>query len=345
MCAGRAKMTIGRGAAIFGCAGLTLGRDEAAFFRAYDPFGFILFARNIESPDQLRRLTAELRACVGRDAPILVDQEGGRVQRLRSPHWREWTPPLDFVIAAGPHAERALYLRYQIIARELGAVGIDANCAPVADLITDATHPFLKNRCYGSDPDQVSALARAVAQGLLDGGCLPVVKHMPGHGRSAIDTHHALPSVDASRQALETFDFATFKALNDLPMAMTAHLVFTAYDDLPATQSRVMVDVIRSQIGFGGLLMTDDLNMQALSGNLATRTAAAMAAGCDLALQCNGDLADMQQVASAAGNMRDPTRLRAQAALAWRKPVVAVDIAKLEADLAGLMRDAPHGPN
>ena len=338
-------MTIGRGAAIFGCAGLILAREEAALFRAFDPFGFILFARNIESPDQLRRLTAQLRDCLGRDAPILVDQEGGRVQRLRSPYWREWTPPLDFVTAAGQNAERALSLRYQIIARELAAVGIDANCAPVADLITDATHPFLKNRCYGSDPHQVSALARAVAQGLLDGGCLPVVKHMPGHGRSAIDTHHALPSVDASRQALETSDFATFKALNDLPMAMTAHLVFTAYDTLPATQSKVMVDVIRSQIGFGGLLMTDDLNMQALSGNLAERTAAAMAAGCDLALHCNGDLAEMQQVAGAAGDMRDVTRHRAQAALAWRKPVAAVDIAGLEAELASVMRDAPHGPN
>ena len=338
-------MTIGRGAAIFGCAGLTLAREEAALFRAFDPFGFILFARNIESPDQLRRLTAQLRDCLGRDAPILVDQEGGRVQRLRSPYWREWTPPLDFVTAAGQNAERALSLRYQIIARELAAVGIDANCAPVADLITDATHPFLKNRCYGSDPHQVSGLARAVAQGLLDGGCLPVVKHMPGHGRSAIDTHHALPSVDASRQALETSDFATFKALNDLPMAMTAHLVFTAYDTLPATQSKVMVDVIRSKIGFGGLLMTDDLNMQALSGNLAARTAAAMAAGCDLALHCNGDLAEMKQVASAAGDMRDVTRHRAQAALAWRKPVAAVDIAGLEAELASVMRDAPHGPN
>ena len=338
-------MTIGRGAAIFGCAGLILAREEAALFRAFDPFGFILFARNIESPDQLRRLTAQLRDCLGRDAPILVDQEGGRVQRLRSPYWREWTPPLDCVTAAGQNAKRALSLRYQIIARELGAVGIDANCAPVADLITDATHPFLKNRCYGSDPHQVSALARAVAQGLLDGGCLPVVKHMPGHGRSAIDTHHALPSVDASRQALETSDFATFKALNELPMAMTAHLVFTAYDTQPATQSKVMVDVIRSQIGFGGLLMTDDLNMQALSGNLAARTAAAMAAGCDLALHCNGDLAEMKQVASAAGDMRDVTRHRAQAALAWRKPVAAVDIAGLEAELASVMRDAPHGPN
>ena len=338
-------MTIGRGAAIFGCAGATLGRDEAAFFRDYDPFGFIVFARNIETPDQLSSLTAALRDCVGRDAPILIDQEGGRVQRLRAPHWREWTPPLDFVTAAGNNAERALYLRYQLIARELATVGIDANCAPVADLITDATHPFLKNRCYGADPESVSLMCRAVAQGLLDGGCLPVIKHMPGHGRSQVDTHHDLPRVDASRQELTDHDFAPFKALNDLPMAMTAHLVFTAYDDLPATQSPVMIDVIRSQIGFGGLLMTDDLNMQALSGDIATRTAAAMAAGCDIALHCKGDLAEMQQVAKAAGNMHDATRRRAEAALAWRKPSAKVDISTLEAELAGLMRDAPHGPN
>ena len=338
-------MTIERGAAIFGCAGATLGRDEAAFFRDYDPFGFIVFARNIESPDQLRRLTAALRDCVGRDAPILVDQEGGRVQRLRAPHWREWTAPLDFITAAGAHAARALYLRYQIIAQELGCVGIDANCAPVADLLTDATHPFLKNRCYGADPERVSVLARAVAQGLLDGGCLPVVKHMPGHGRSTVDTHHDLPRVDALRQELTAHDFAPFKALNDLPMAMTAHLVFTAYDDLPATQSAVMIDVIRSQIGFGGLLMTDDLNMQALSGDISARTFAAMAAGCDIALHCNGALEEMQQVAKAAGDMHFAARQRAQAALAWRKPAAQVDIAALEADLAGLMKDAPHGPN
>lgn len=338
-------MTIGRGAAIFGCAGATLGRDEAAFFRDYDPFGFIVFARNIETPDQLSSLTTALRDCVGRDAPILIDQEGGRVQRLRAPHWREWTPPLDFVTAAGNNAERALYLRYQLIARELATVGIDANCAPVADLITDATHPFLKNRCYGADPESVSLMCRAVAQGLLDGGCLPVIKHMPGHGRSQVDTHHDLPRVDASRQELIDHDFAPFKALNDLPMAMTAHLVFTAYDDLPATQSPVMIDVIRAQIGFGGLLMTDDLNMQALSGDIATRTAAAMAAGCDIALHCKGDLAEMQQVAKAAGNMHDATRRRAEAALAWRKPSAKVDISTLEAELAGLMRDAPHGPN
>ncbi len=335
----------GRGAAIFGCEGPDLGRDEATFFRDFDPCGFILFARNVETPDQVRRLTAALRETVGRDAPILVDQEGGRVQRLRAPHWREWTPPLDFVAAAGAKAPRAMELRYHIMARELRAVGIDANCAPVCDLITGLTHPFLKNRCYGSDPAQVSVIARAVADGLLAGGVLPVMKHMPGHGRSHVDTHHDLPLVDASRVDLNAHDFAPFRALNDLPMAMTAHLVFTAYDDKPATQSPVLIKAIREEIGFQGLLITDDLNMQALKGDLASRTAASIAAGCDLALHCKGDLAEMQAVASTAGTMSDATLQRLAAALRWRHAPSTVDIASLEAELGLLMSDAPHGPN
>lgn len=337
--------SVGRGAAIFGCEGPILGRDEAAFYRDFDPFGFILFARNVETPEQLARLTAALRESVGRDAPILVDQEGGRVQRLRAPHWREWTPPLDFVAAAGDKALRAMQLRYQMIALELRQTGIDANCAPVADLITPETHPFLKNRCYGADPAEVSTLGRAVADGLLAGGCLPVVKHMPGHGRSHLDTHHDLPRVSASRAELAAQDFAPFKALADLPMAMTAHLVFTAYDDRPATQSPAMIRVIREDIGFAGLLMTDDLNMQALAGDLSSRTAASMAAGCDLALHCKGDLAEMRAVAAAAGEMTQATRTRAAAALAWRRAPEPVDIAALEAELAAIMPDSRHGPS
>jgi beta-N-acetylhexosaminidase len=336
-------MSLGSVAAIFGCAGPVLTADEAAFFRDASPFGFIIFARNVESPDQLRRLTADLRAAVGRHAPVLVDQEGGRVQRLRAPHWREWSPPLDFVQAAGPHAARAMGLRSRMIARELLAVGIDANCAPVGDLVTPNTHPFLRNRCYGSDPVQVSAIARAVAEGHLAEGVLPVVKHMPGHGRSEVDTHHTLPTVTASRADLATQDFAPFRALADLPMAMTGHLVFSAYDNLPATQSPTMIGVIREQIGFGGLLMTDDLNMQALSGNLASRTALSIAAGCDLALHCKGDLAEMQQVAAAAGEMSPATLIRAAAALAARRAPDLVDIAALQDDLSAIMADAEHG--
>lgn len=336
-------MSVGKGAAIFGCAGPVLLPDEAAFFRDYQPFGFILFARNVENPDQVRHLTADLRAAVGRNAPILVDQEGGRVQRLRAPHWQEWTPPLDFVQAAGPHAAAAMFLRYRLIARELLSVGIDANCAPVGDLITPNTHPFLKNRCYGADPEQVSAIARAVANGHLVEGVLPVVKHMPGHGRSEVDTHHDLPTVTATRDALAKADFAPFRALSDLPMAMTGHLVFSAYDDLPATQSRAMIDVIRNDIGFGGLLMTDDLNMQALSGTLAERTARSMAAGCDLALHCKGDMAEMLSVAGAASDMTPATQTRAAAALAARRTPEPVDIADLQRDLSAMMADQIHG--
>ncbi|MFT4151953.1 MAG: glycoside hydrolase family 3 N-terminal domain-containing protein [Paracoccaceae bacterium] len=337
-------MTIGKGAAIFGCAGPELLAQERDFFRDYDPFGFILFARNVENPDQLRRLTGDLRAAVGRDAPILVDQEGGRVQRLRAPHWREWAPPLDTVLAAGAQAERAMYLRMRILANELRAVGIDANCAPVCDIAGEGTHPFLKNRCYGTDCATVTRIARAVAQAHLDEGVLPVMKHMPGHGRSQADTHHDLPVVEAGRAELAETDFAPFRALADLPMAMTAHIVFRAYDaDNPATQSPAMIRAIRGEIGFQGLLMTDDLNMEALAGDLATRTARAIAAGVDIALHCKGDLAQMQAVAGAAGEMTAAARDRAKAALARRHAADPVDIAALEAELSGLVAQAADG--
>ncbi len=331
---------LGTGATIFGCDGLTLTPSERDFFRDADPMGFIIFARNVDTPAQLSRLTADLRAAVGRDAPVLVDQEGGRVQRLRSPHWREFIPPLDQVLGAGDlaSAARAMALRSRLIAAELRAVGIDANCAPVADIASDLTHPFLRNRCYGTDPATVSVIARAVADAHLAGGVLPVIKHMPGHGRSQNDTHLDLPTVTTDRDTLISTDFAPFAALNDVPMAMTAHIVFAAYDaENPATQSRVMIDVIRTQIGFQGLLMTDDLNMQALSGTLAERTARSIAAGCDIALHCKGDMDQMVEVAAAAGAMTPATLARVQAALALRHPPDTVDIAGLEADLAALM--------
>lgn len=327
-------MSVGRGAAIFGCAGTALAPDERAFFRDADPFGFILFARNVDTPDQLRRLTADLRDAVGRDAPILVDQEGGRVQRLRAPHWRDWTPPLDLVAAAGSvqAAARQMRARMTVIGAELRAVGIDANCAPLGDVARADTHPFLRNRCYGSDPATVAAVARAAAEGLMAGGVLPVMKHLPGHGLSHLDTHHDLPVVDLGLAELRAVDFAPFRALADLPMAMTAHLVFAALDPgRPATQSPRMIGLIREEIGFQGLLMTDDLNMQALSGSLAERTARSLAAGCDIALHCKGDLAEMQEVAAAAGEMGPATLIRARAALARRTPALALDAA-----LAGL---------
>lgn len=312
-------MSVGRGATIFGCAGPELVAEERDFFRDADPFGFILFARNIETPEQVARLTSSLREAVGRDAPILVDQEGGRVQRLRAPHWQEWEPPLDTVLADPARAADRMRRRMAVIGAELRAVGIDANCAPLGDVAREGTHPFLRNRCYGTDPETVAKVARAVAEGLLRAGVLPVLKHLPGHGLSHLDTHLELPVVDLGLEALRAVDFAPFRALNDLPMAMTAHLVFSALDpDQPATQSPVMIRLIREEIGFDGLLMTDDLNMQALAGTLAERTECSLAAGCDIALHCKGDLAEMQEVAAAAGEMGPRAFARAEAAVAAR---------------------------
>jgi beta-N-acetylhexosaminidase len=326
-------------ACIFGCEGPALRDAERAFFAETAPWGFILFARNVETPDQLRRLTGDLRDAVGRDAPIFVDQEGGRVQRLRAPYWREWLPPLDTVEAAGPQAPLAMYLRARLIAAELHAVGIDGNCAPTVDIAGPLTHPFLRNRCYGSDLDTVVAVARAVAKGLLDGGVLPVMKHMPGHGRATIDTHLDLPRVTDAAEDLLRSDFAAFRALADLPLGMTAHIVFSAYDDQPATCSAPMIRVIRDQIGFGGLLMTDDLSMQALSGTIGERAAASRRAGCDVMLHCNGNLGDMQAVAAASGALAGAALTRAEAALAARRTPDTADPKALDAELAQLVRD------
>ena len=325
-------------ACIFGCEGTVLGPAERDFFAKTSPWGFILFARNVDTPDQLRRLTGDLRDAVGRDAPIFVDQEGGRVQRLRAPHWREWLPPLDTVEAAGAAAPRAMYLRARLIAAELHAVGIDGNCAPTVDIAGPLTHPFLRNRCYGSDLATVIAVARAVAEGFLDGGVLPVMKHMPGHGRATMDTHLDLPRVTEAPEALLRSDFAAFRALSDLPLGMTAHIVFSAYDDQPATCSAPMIRVIREDIGFGGLLMTDDLSMQALSGTLAERAAAARRAGCDMILHCNGTRAEMQAVAEASGVLAGAAQARAEAALAERRAPDGADPAALDAELSQLMQ-------
>lgn len=331
------------GATVLGCAGPVLGADEAAFFRAADPWAFILFARNIETPAQVARLTADLRAALGREAPIFTDQEGGRVQRLRGPHWREWAPPLDTVRAAGPQAARAMYLRFRLIAAELRAVGIDGNCAPTADIATAVTHPFLQNRCYGTDLGTVVAISRSVADGLLEGGVLPVMKHIPGHGRATMDTHLDLPSVTDPFDVLRATDFAAFRALSDLPIAMTAHIVFSALDDKPATCSAAVLRMIRQDIGFDGLLMTDDLSMEALSGTLADRAAAGLAAGCDLALYCKGLRPEAEAVVAAAGRLDGTGARRAEAALARRLTPTEVDISALEAELSALNGGQGHG--
>jgi beta-N-acetylhexosaminidase len=325
-------------AVIFGCGGPVLTPGERAFFRAADPWGFILFGRNVETPGGLRRLTAELRESVGRDAPVLIDQEGGRVARLRAPGWREWLPALDECrrLENGAARVRAMRLRYRLIAAELAAAGIDVDCAPVLDVVRRETHDVLANRCYGDDPGEVAAIGRAVAEGLLDGGVLPVMKHMPGQGRAALDSHLALPVVDAGRAALAA-DFEPFRALADLPMAMTAHVVFRAIDpEAPATQSAAAVRLIREEIGFDGLLMTDDLSMRALEGGLGARATRALAAGCDLVLHCSGAPAEMEAVAAAAPTLAGRAAARAAAALGLRRAPDAADTRALEAEFAAL---------
>ncbi|MDG4649773.1 glycoside hydrolase family 3 N-terminal domain-containing protein [Roseibacterium sp. SDUM158017] len=305
------------------------------FFAAAQPWGFILFARNVESPEQLGRLTRDLRDAVGRDAPVLIDQEGGRVQRLRPPHWREWPPALDEVAAAGPGAAaRAMYLRSRLIAAELRAVGIDVNCAPLADVARTTTHPILRNRLYGDDPEAVAEIALAVALGLIDGGVVPVVKHLPGYGLGEVDSHESLPRVDAGADELRRTDFAAFRPLADLPLGMTAHIVYEAFDpETPATLSAEMIRLIRDDIGFGGLLMTDDLSMGALPGPIGERAARARAAGCDLILHCNGRRAEMEDVLAEAGTMDEGALARGAAALALRSGALPLDMDEMEAEL------------
>ncbi len=330
-----------RGAVILGCAGPRLSPRERDFFAEVRPFGFILFARNIVDAAQVRALCDELRGCVDHEAPILIDQEGGRVQRFRPPLGREWPAPLAFVEQAGAEAVRAMYLRYRIIAEELRACGVDANCAPLVDVAEEGTHPFLKDRCYGFDAEVVAALGRAVADGLLDGGVYPVLKHIPGHGRARADSHLDLPRVSVEPAALAR-DFAPFRALNDLAMGMTAHLVYEAIDDQPATISPKMMGLIREEIDFGGLIMTDDISMQALSGTLAERSAASIAAGCDVILHCNGDFDEMVAVAEAAGALQGAAERRAQAVLDTRPTPVPVDIPALSAELEALLSGQGH---
>lgn len=324
-------------AAIFGPEGPEITDWEKGFFAETQPFGFILFARNIENPNQLRRLTAALREAVGRDAPVLIDQEGGRVQRMRSPHWREYLPALDQMAQASDPL-RAQWIRNRLIAAELRDVGIDVNCAPLGDIADDTTHPVLKNRLYSHDVETVIAAARICAEAHLAGGVLPVLKHIPGLGRGSLDSHLELPRVDASHATLAARDFATFRALNDLPLGMSAHIVFSQIDpDGPATTSAKMINLIRKEIGFDGLLMTDDLSMEALSGTVSERAIAARKAGCDLILHCNGKAAEMVEVAAAGGQMSAAALQRGKRALAMRKPPENIDIPRLEAEFEALL--------
>jgi beta-N-acetylhexosaminidase len=307
---------------IAGCSGQVLTAEERAFFRDAEPWGFILFKRNIGTRSQVLALTQELREAVGRaDAPVLIDQEGGRVQRMGPPHWPAYPPGRAYGRVAGndPSFRREVArLGARLMAHDLREVGIDVDCVPVLDVPVAGAHDVIGDRAYAADPATVAILGRAAAEGLIAGGVLPVIKHIPGHGRAGADSHHALPVVRASREELEAQDFVPFRHLADMPLAMTAHVVYTALDPAaPATTSRkVMREIIRGHIGFDGLVMSDDLSMNALSGTLRERAEAAFAAGCDVALHCNGKLAEMQEVAAAAPELRGKAKRRAEAALA-----------------------------
>ncbi len=326
------------GATIFGCSGPVLLPEEARFLAAAQPWGFILFRRNVESAAQLRALCADLRGAVGREAPIFMDQEGGSVQRLRPPFARDWP---DACAQRG--GARAVWLRHRLMAAELRAVGVDGSCAPVIDVAGPDTHPFLQRRIWGTDPQRVSALGRAAAEGLLAGGVLPVIKHLPGHGAGNADSHHDLPRVSLPLVELAARDFIPVKALADLPLGMSAHVVYDALDpDHPATVSARVIGYLRDVLGFGGLLMTDDICMNALGGSMAGRAARARAAGCDVVLHCSGDLAEMEAVVGAAGQLAGAARARAAAALEARRAPAAIDIAALEAEFDALS-DAAEG--
>ncbi|NEU11319.1 beta-N-acetylhexosaminidase [Methylobacterium sp. BTF04] len=305
-------------ALILGCAGRTLSSQEAAFFSDVAPWGFILFKRNIGTPDEVRALTDALRATVGRaDAPILIDQEGGRVQRLGPPHWPAYPAGGRFGRLDGSAAAIA-HLGARLMAHDLASVGINVDCAPVLDVPVVGAHDVIGDRAYGTSPATVAEIGRAVAEGLMAGGVLPVMKHIPGHGRAGCDSHKGLPVVEADLATLTAQDFAPFRALADLPLAMSAHVVFTALDpENPATQSALVIDrVIRTAIGFDGLLMTDDLSMEALQGSFRARTEACFAAGVDVGLHCNGDMDEMRGVAEGAPVLAGDSLRRALAALA-----------------------------
>jgi beta-N-acetylhexosaminidase len=308
-------------ACILGCAGTTLSAEEVAFFRDARPWGFILFRRNIESPAQGRALTAALRDAVGWHAPILVDQEGGRVQRLGPPHWPKYPPGRAYGTLAtnDPLVRREITrLGARLIAHDLLDLGINVDCVPVLDVPQRGAHDIIGDRAYGETVEEIATLGRAAAEGLIAGGVLPVIKHIPGHGRAMADSHQHLPVVDAPVSELSAVDFAPFRVLSDMPMAMSAHIVFTAIDPKrPGTQSKTVIkDIIREDIGFGGLLMTDDLSMKALKGDFSQRARRALSAGCDVILHCNGVMAEMQSVVAGTRSLSGKAKARADAALA-----------------------------
>lgn len=327
---------------VCGCSGTALSDSERRFLREAQPFGVILFKRNVAAPPQVRALVDDIQDCLGRAAPVLVDQEGGRVQRLGPPHWRPY-PAAARLAALKPHVEEAEALVFRVarlMAADLRAVGITIDCLPVLDVPVAGSHGVIGDRAYGEDPRRVARLGRAAAEGMIAGGVLPVMKHIPGHGRAGVDSHLDLPRVDAPLEILAKSDFVPFAANADLPAAMTAHVVYKALDpDRPATVSpRIVAHYIRETIGFAGLLFSDDLSMQALRGSLSERATATFAAGVDIALHCNGDLAEAASVAAAAPALEGLRRERAEAALG-RLPAEPAAFEPVEAwaELEGLL--------
>ncbi|MBK0398401.1 glycoside hydrolase family 3 protein [Limibaculum sp. M0105] len=315
-------------ACIFGVGGLALTSRERDFLRAADPWGFILFSRNVDTPAQVAALVAELRDAVGRKAPVLIDQEGGRVARLRPPHWRGWRPVAEIFDGRDEAVAReALALRYRVIAAELAALGIDVDCMPLLDLPTQGSHDVIGARALGTEPARVAERARVVCDALKAGGVLPVIKHLPGHGRSTVDSHEGLPRVSTDFATLDATDFAAFRPLAGEALGMTAHIVYEAIDaERCATLSPDCISLIRQGIGFDGCLMTDDLSMHALTGPMGARAADAIAAGCDLILHCNGDMPEMEAIAEATPRLAGQALARAQAALDARATPDAFDV-------------------
>ncbi len=334
---------MGLTAAVYGCRGTELAPEEAQFFGKVRPFGFILFARNCETPAQIRALCRSLReAADNPDAPIFIDQEGGRVARLGPPQWRLRPPARHLGELFERDSEKgrdAAYLCARLIAHDLRALGVTVNCAPVLDAPVAGAHDVIGDRAYSREPGVVIELGRAAIEGYLDGGVLPVIKHIPGHGRATADSHFELPRVAASFDELSLHDFVAFRGLNDAPIAMTAHVVYEAIDPKrPATTSSWVVNkIIRGEIGFEGLLLSDDLSMAALSGPLGARAKAAYLAGCDIVLHCNGKLDEMQDVAAHAKPLAGEAAARAEAALAHLRPPMPLDIALAEARLGEMI--------
>jgi beta-N-acetylhexosaminidase len=332
-----------RSRAIYGCAGTSLSAAEKSFFRETRPWGFILFARNISEPAQVQALVAELRDTIGDSvAPILTDQEGGRVARLKPPHWRERPPAARFGQLYAQDQERgrdACYINARLIANDLASLGITVDCLPVLDVPIPGAHDVIGDRAFARDPATIIALGKAQIEGLMDGGVLPVMKHIPGHGRAGSDSHLALPRVSAKPEELSASDFVTFRSLSECPIAMTAHVVYESIDpQRPATTSpKVIRDVIRGEIGFNGLLMSDDLSMKALDGALSVRARLALFAGCDLALHCNGDMDEMRHVAAGVSELKGPALKRSEHALAHLAAPSPFDHEAAEARLVALL--------